>query len=468
MLWQTLSAVIPSKNKTLKSTYFDIDVNKANEHFTEEPTRIVQNYLSKNEENRESLNKKFTDSVYSIPIITENTASKIINNLSGRKATGIDGIPLRFLKLFKFSLMPIFLLIMNISIRDGIFPTLWKTAKLYPLFKSGSKKDLNNYRPIALLPILSKVIEKYVKITFTEYLNSKNLLSKLQFGFKKSHSTADAILSVIKSVSYALNNKQKCVMISIDLKKCFDLVDHEILIHKLRLYGCDTLSIKWFKSYLIDRYNFVMHNKHISDVRKTKLSVPQGGCLSTILFLVFINDIFKVIIFGILYLFADDLTLVVVAKTYDELEVKANSDLKAVREWLITNKLVPNIEKSNFIIMGCPLRSTKISLKLGNNELKRVYQTKVLGVTVDHDLRFDDHIQNISKPISNKIKFISRLRHFIPEKTLNLIFKSLVFPIFDYCDIVWGFTYNIHIIYVYKYFLYGPQWKATILLIELT
>jgi hypothetical protein len=106
---------------------------------------------------------------------------------------------------------------------------------------------------------------------------------------------------------------------------------------------------------------------------------------------------------------------------------------------------VPNIEKSNFIIMGCPLRSTKISLKLGNNELKRVYQTKVLGVTIDHDLRFDDHIQNISKSISNKIKFMSRLRHFIPEKTLNLIFKSLVFPIFDYCDIVWGFTYNIHI-----------------------
>ncbi len=99
MLWQTLSAVIPSKNKTSKSASFDVDVNKANEHFTEEPTRIVQNYLSKNEENRESLNEKFNDSVYSIPIITENTASKIINNISGRKATGSDGIPLRFLKL---------------------------------------------------------------------------------------------------------------------------------------------------------------------------------------------------------------------------------------------------------------------------------------------------------------------------------------------------------------------------------
>jgi hypothetical protein len=98
-----------------------------------------------------------------------------------------------------------------------------------------------------------------------------------------------------------------------------------------------------------------MHNKHISDVRNTKLSIPQGGCLSTILFLVFINDIFKVIISGILYLFADDLTLVVIAKTYDELEVKANSDLKAVHEWLITNKLASNIEKSNFLIMGCPL-----------------------------------------------------------------------------------------------------------------
>ncbi len=133
-------------------------------------------------------------------------------------------------------------------------------------------------------------------------------------------------------------------------------------------------------------------------------------------------------------------SLVVIAKTYNELEVKANSDLKAVHEWLITNKLVPNIEKYNFIIVRCPLRSTKISLKLGNNELKRVYQTKVLGVMIDHDLRFDDHIQNINKFISNKIKFMSCLLHFLPEKTLNFIFKSLVFPIFDYCDIVWGFT----------------------------
>jgi hypothetical protein len=84
---------------------------------------------------------------------------------------------------------------------------------------------------------------------------------------------------------------------------------------------------------------------------------------------------------------------------------------------------VPNIEKSDFMITGCPLKSTKISLKLGNNELKRVYQTKVLGVVIDRDLRFDDHIQNTNKSISNKIRFMSRLRHFLPEKTLNLIFK---------------------------------------------
>jgi hypothetical protein len=284
-----------------------------------------------------------------------------------------------------------------------------------------------------------------VKSHFTEFLNSNKLLSKLQFGFKKSHSTADALLSIIRYIAYALNSQQKCVMISIDLKKCFDTVDRELMLKKLELYGCDAYSLKWFKSYLIERYNFVVNNKCISDIRSSKLSVPQGGCLSTLLFLVFINDIFKLILYGMLFLFADDLTLVVKAKTYKELEVKANTDLKLIHKWLLTNKLVPNLEKSNFIVMGCPLKSTQITIKLGQHCLKRVNQTKILGVTIDHDLRFNQHIENLSKSISNKVKFMSRLRYFLPEKTLNFIYKALVFPIYDYCDIVWGFTYSCHI-----------------------
>lgn len=283
---------------------------------------------------------------------------------------------MRIMRTFKFAILPILLLIMNLSIRKGVFPTLWKTAKVIPLYKSGNKKDVNNYRPISLLPIFGKVLEKHVCNTLSDYLTENNILSKFQFGFRKSHSTCDALLSIKKHITFDLNRNLKVIMISIDLKKAFDLINHQILLSKLKAYGCDKKSIKWFSSYLRDRHSFVISKRKLSKLMKKSISVPQGGCLSAILFVLFINDIFKLPLTGKLYLFADDMTLIVSAKSYSELESNCNSDLKLIYNWLTKNRLIPNFDKSNFMLMGRPLNSTNIDLNFGQNKLKRVFESK--------------------------------------------------------------------------------------------
>jgi hypothetical protein len=289
---------------------------------------------------------------------------------------------------------------MNLSIKIGVFPTLWKTAKICPLFKSGDKKDVNNYRPISLLPIFGKILEKHVSNTLRKFFNENNLLYKRQFGFRKLHSTSDALLSIKRKIVYSLNKRQKCLMVLIDIRKAFDLINHNKLLQKLKAYGCDRESLNWFESYLRDRYNFVISNKKISKPLRKDLSVPQRGCLSALLFIIFMNDIFELALNDELFLFADDLTLIVYAKNYSQLERNTNEDLRKINEWLNKNRLVPNLDKSNFLLMGCPFKTTSININLNGNNLKRVYETKLLGVIIDHDLKFDEHIRNLCKSIS--------------------------------------------------------------------
>jgi hypothetical protein len=145
-----------------------------NKFFTEEPQNIVNNNIPNNEDFN-SMEEKYTEKIFSIPIVTENRVSLLINELCPKKATGSDGIPVKFIKLFKFALIPILVLIMNLSIRKCIFPTSWKIAKVFRLFKSGSTSEPNNYRPMSLLPVFGKIIEKHVQKSFSEFLRSNKL-----------------------------------------------------------------------------------------------------------------------------------------------------------------------------------------------------------------------------------------------------------------------------------------------------
>ena len=290
------------------------------------------------------------------------------------------------------------LFLMNLSISTGCFPTAWKIARITALYKSGCRKSCQNYRLISVLPLLSKIIEKHIFKSFLHYLQNHKLLSDLQFGFRERHSTIDALLAIKQTIINALNRKKKCLIVCLDLKKAFDLVSHELLYLKLYKYGCDERSLKWFKSYLENRYQFVKTENSVSSIENIgSVSVIQGSILGPLLFSIYINDIFKIGINGFLALFADDMTLVVEGETYEDLEHKTNQNLCLINKWLKKNRLILNLDKSHFVVMGRPRSHLNINISIGSKSLSRVNDSKILGVSVDHDLRFESHIQNLRK-----------------------------------------------------------------------
>ena len=214
-----------------------------------------------------------------------------MKSLDVSKATGLDLIGPKILKIAPDILCPSISYLVNKSLTSGIFPQQWKEAKISPIFKTGSKDDVNNYRPISILPTLSKIIEKWIQKHLMSFLNSHNVLHEKQSGFREGHSTEFALILMIDSWLKAINDGKFVGCLMVDFRKAFDLVDHSILLQKLKLYKCDENSLSWFKSYLSNRTQRVSMNNKCSASEPIRYGVPQGSILGPLMFLIFINDL---------------------------------------------------------------------------------------------------------------------------------------------------------------------------------
>ena len=305
-----------------------------------------------------------------MPYILPITSSEIEDEISGLKSgktAGPSSIHTEILKLLKLVISKPLEIIFNTSFSTGTVPSNFRLANVVPVFKKGSQTCLTNYRPISLLSIFNKLIEKLMYKRLIRVLEKNNILFHKQFGFRSGYSTDHAIICITDKIQRAIENRNYSCGIFLDFSKAFDTVNYDILLMKLANYGIRGIANEWFKSYLSDRRQTVS----VNSAKSVQCNVTCGGSvLGPLLFLICINDsdLFD------FHLFADDSNLLCEHKNILNLEKTINNELCKVHALLCANRLSLNIDKSNFVIFHPPQKNVqglKLNLKINDQQLNR-------------------------------------------------------------------------------------------------
>ena len=280
-----------------------------------------------------------------------------------------------------------------------------------PIFKSGNEQCVNNYRPISVLSFFSNIYEKVMANFLTNFLDANDLLYNSQFGFRHNHSTSHAIITLIEKISRALDTGKIVCGIFIDFRKAFDVIPHKTLLKKLYAYGIRGEIYNWFKSYLSDRSQFVQYQNSKSGTKPITHGVPQGSILGPLLFILYINDFSNAseLLFSIL--FADNTSVFIEGYEYDKLIEILNKEMKKIDTWLECNGLVINTDKTHYMVFHrAKFKSTNKDIYIRDIKIKRVTSVKFLGLIIDDQLKWLEHIQYIKNKVSKSIGILCKVR----------------------------------------------------------
>ena len=370
--------------------------------------------------------------------ISQEEVLSIINALPN-KGTGPSSIPLRLLKDAADLIITPLCHIINLSFSSGIFPDSLKVAKVVPIHKGGSTEEVNNFRPISLLSIFDKIIEKLMHKRLYEFFEEHNILYKFQFGFRKKMSTGHSLIEITEEIKESIDNGKYGCGIFIDLKKAFDTVNHKILLTKLEHYGIRGALLKWFESYLTNRKQYVYHNGSASSMEVITCGVPQGSVLGPLLFLIYVNDLPNISDKLRFFLFADDTNIYYDSDDLIELEKTVNQELRKLSQWLNINRLALNISKTNFVIFRANKKVYhNVTLILNRKAIEQKDHVKYLGVLMDEHLNWKKQIANVTKKISRGIGILAKLRCYLDPKVLRNIYYAIVYSHLSYGVEAWG------------------------------
>jgi len=368
---------------------------------------------------------------------------KILDNLKP-KSPGSDGIRPKIIKEVADSIIDPLLYLFNLSICSGKVPDNLKIAKVTPLYKKGEHFLPGNYRPISLLNVIDKILEKIMYTRLYSHLQTNSTLYDYQFGFRKNYSTILALLEVTDSIYKNLDEGNLGVGIYLDLQKAFDTVNHDILLYKLYNYGVRGIVHDWFRNYLTNRQQFTQLSDIQSPYLKISCGVPQGSVLGPLLFLIYVNDIGNAVPSQKVKLFADDTNLFVFGNKPMDVELDSVNCINALNNWFVSNKLTLNFSKTCYMIFSRK-KQTNLKITVSGHPIENVSNCKYLGVLLDSDIKWVYHINSI---YSKLIKFTSifyKLRDRLPKQILKQIYFAFVHPHILYGIELYANTYNEHL-----------------------
>ena len=372
---------------------------------------------------------------------------QLIRQLDPNKSHGFDGISIRMLKLCDSSIVKPLSIIFNNSINHGHFPLAWKMGNITPIHKKNEKNLIENYRPISILPICGKLLERIIFNNLYSFFEENNVLNVNQSGFRSGDSCTNQLLSITHQIflSFNANPSQEVRGVFLDISKAFDKVWHDGLIFKLKHNGIRGNMLRILVSFLKDRYQRVVLNGQSSNWTNIRAGVPQGSILGPLLFLIYINDISDNLESDV-KLFADDTSLFSAVFDPNISAMTLNNDLAKINLWAYQWKMSFNptvLKQAHEVIFS--RKRNKIfhpSLTFNNLNVERVGSQKHLGLILDEKLSFKDHVNATIEKVSKGTHILRKLRSHIPRSSLITIYKSFIRPNLDYADIIYDQAYN--------------------------
>lgn len=371
-----------------------------------------------------------------LDMFTESDVMSAISLMKNSHSIGPDFVPIFFIKgcaeFLKTPLCHIF----NLAISTSTFPEVWKTSKICPIFKNGSKKLIENYRPVAILSAPAKLFEKLIHKFLMPQIDA--YIIPEQHGFRKGRSTETNLMVFTDYVARSLDSGYQVDCSYNDFSKAFDTVNHDILLTKLAQMGFSLQMLKFFKSYLKNRKQFVTHGIFQSAEFLVFSGVPQGSILGPLLFSIFINDIAGVIRFSRFLLFADDLKLFLLIRNIEDC-LRLQADVDNISEWSQRNQLHFNVLKCVILTFTRAFSLTYHRYTMLGHNLKRVSNIKDLGIMYESKLTFRTHIEGVCQSALKMLGFVLRtVRVFRDTRALKILYFSLVRSRLESGSLIWN------------------------------
>jgi len=473
--WSKINELLGKSNKNCNSqTYFwddgkvitgDKNIAEAfNNYFTNITTIMANNIdpLDNTQVNALDFLTNRPTSHFDFNFITPDQLLTTANDIKSKNSSGHDKLTTKLIKYIINDIKDPLTVIFNQCIANGVFPNSLKVAKVTPIFKKGDTQLLGNYRPIALLPAISKIFEKLMYGQIMQYFLSNNLLHTAQYGFRKNHSTEFACIELTDRIIKSFEESKECITLFLDLSKAFDLICHKTLIKKMQFYGFTDNAVALCQDYLNNRMQYVVYNSEHSKLKPscTSLGIPQGSILGPLYFLIYINDFPNASNLFNFIMYADDTTLEtninkckslcnVESPNIDDINNVINNELCKIQNWLNINKLILNTNKTKCMIFHPQQRSRHMelpTLKINDQIVDIVTEFNFLGIILDEHMTWKAHSNYLQSKLNRVVGILNRLKHFLDKSTSKVIYHALFTPHINYGILCWGYSKQ-HIIF---------------------
>ena len=382
-----------------------------------------------------------TDDKLSSFNISSEVIFQLIKNLDPNKAHGYDDISVKMLKLCAPSICKPLTLLFENCVRSGEFPNVWKRSNIVPVHKKGNKQLIKNYRPVSLLPICGKLMEKLMFNSIFNFIDTRNLLSVHQSGFRPGDSCVHQLISIVHEIysAFDANPSLEVRGVFLDISKAFDRVWHKGLLYKLKCMGINGNLLKLVESFLSNRYQRVVLSGQASSWAEIRAGVPQGSILGPLFFLIYINDLSENLK-STVKLFADDTSIFHVVKDPNTSAEILNHDLTKISEWAYRWKMSfnpdPSKQAQEILFSNKVMKTNHPNIIFNGNTVQKSANQKHLGLILDEKLTFNDHITSKLTTVNKLTSTLRKLYHYMPRDSLVTIYKSFIRPHLDYADVI--------------------------------